>query len=179
MSKLKQLSVDVEEGFQKFMAIQEPLQKPFSLEALTRRQATSDDGQIAVREEILLEQSFSDFDSLYQDKTKILDTLWQEWEDLQFDIICLAAELFGSDAVRAVRQPNEDFEMGQLNRLNLALRDGEKGPRGVFEDHAKLQEDLETLEQELGQIISKVTKDANTVHQVPPVRTRQTFPSRR
>jgi hypothetical protein len=164
-SNLEELAVDVEAHCHKLSEIEEPLQKPFTAEALTN--VRSDRGNAGViREEVLLKESVSEFRKLHEEKGQILRQLWGEWEDVQFEIVSLAAELYGKDSLHIVQMENELMKPGQLERLQDTFTVAKTAHDKTRRDHAEFQQGLKGLEEEMGQISNGAKKVAKEIHEV-------------
>jgi hypothetical protein len=164
-SNLEELALDVEAHCHKLSEIEEPLQKPFSAEALTNVRSDRENAGV-IREEVLLKESISEFRKLHEEKGQILRQLWGAWEDVQFEIVSLAVELYGKDSLHVVQLETGLMKPGQLERLHDTFAVAKTAHDKMRRDHAEFQQGLKGLEEEMGQISNKAKKVAKEIHEV-------------
>jgi hypothetical protein len=164
-SNLEELTVDVDAHFQKLREIEEPLQRPFVDEALTKVLPTKD-ACTAQTHDVLLQDSISDFRKINEEKGAILRKLWEEWEETQFDIMSLAIEAFGKDSLCFIQPQTGNVEHGQEERLEDVVKAGQIAYDASRQDHADFRQDLKSFGESMGQISNKAKKTANDMHEV-------------
>ncbi|ETI22387.1 hypothetical protein G647_06461 [Cladophialophora carrionii CBS 160.54] len=163
-SNLEELALDVEAHCHKLSEIEEPLQKPITTEALTNVRSAGK-GAVAGTEEVLLKESISEFRKLNEEKGQILRQLWEEWEDVQLQIMSLAVELYGKDSLHVVQMETGTLKPGQLERLHDMFKVAKTGYHEMRRNHAELQRSLDGFEEDLGQISNKAKNVAKEIHE--------------
>ena len=164
-TSLEELTVEVEGQLQKLTDIEEPLQKSFVAEALTKSLTAKDDGK-AVIEEVLLKDSISEFRTLNEDKEETLRKLWKEWEDIQFEIMALGVERFGKDSIVVMQLETEDVKLGQQERLDDMLKSAQSAYDEAHQDYADFQQDLKDFETSMCETSNQTKKAVKDMQQV-------------
>ena len=163
---LEDLTVDLDHHFGDLAKIEEPLQKPFDTETLSIQPDPDAEGSERQAEEVLLQDRITAFRKLREEKEKILCKLWEDWEDIQFRLIGLAAEVLGQDTLAFAQVRDEDMKPGQREKLENALMAAQK----VFDEngdpHDSLAQDLEAFEENVGQIARKTKMTVSELQQV-------------
>ncbi len=162
---LQELSVDVEAHFQKLGDVEEPLQRPFAAEALTKVQPSTD-ASAGRTYDVLLQDSVSEFRDLKKQKGTILRKLWEEWEEAQFEIMTLAVELFGKDSLSIEQLDNGDHRASQKEKLGDMFKAGQNAYDESHRYCADFRQDLKTFEDSTGQISNEAKKTAKDIHEV-------------
>ena len=138
---LDRLALDAQNHFKQLINIEDPLQRTFSEELLrTQTHANVNDDQNV--EEIALKDRMDAFRKLRLEKGKVLRQLWDDWEDLQMQLISLTAEVCGSDAIILAPEQEEDMKEEQREELNKTLDQAEA-------QHAEANSQINGLHQEL------------------------------
>lgn len=164
-ANLEEVTVDVEAHFQRLGVVEEPLQRPFAAEALTKVQPNTD-ASAGRTYDVLLQDSISDFCNIKKEKGKILRKLWEEWEDAQTEIMTLAVELFGKDSLSIVQLGNGDFRPSQQERLDDVFKAGQNAYDESRRHYAEFRQDLEIFEERTGQISNEAKQTAKGIHEV-------------
>lgn len=117
-------------------------------------------------QEVLLQDRITAFKSLRQDKEEALRKLWEEWEDTQLELIGLAAEALGRDALTFAQVRDEDLKPGQREKLQNTLMNAQRLFEKKRGHHESLQQDLGAFEENIDQIASKTEKTVAEMQQV-------------
>lgn len=160
---LEELTVDLDHHFDDLANIEEPLQKPFDTETLSIQPKPGPKQQA---QEVLLQDRITAFRKLREEKEKILCKLWEDWEDIQFRLIGLAAEVLGQDTLAFAQVRDEDMKPGQREKLENALEAAQKIFDANGDPHDSLAQDLEVFEENVGQIASKTKSTVSELQQV-------------
>ncbi|KIW91433.1 uncharacterized protein Z519_08329 [Cladophialophora bantiana CBS 173.52] len=161
---LEELTVDVETRFRTLAEIEEHLQRPFVAEALTKIPLATDTDQ-APNDEVLLKDRISKFRALREEKEDVLCILWNEWEDIQFDLLGLAVEALGKQSIQVAQLQNGALKPGQRERLEKTIDSAQKIHDGVYHRHTALGQDLTGFEETMGQISNRTKKAATDMQQ--------------
>ncbi|KIW52453.1 hypothetical protein PV05_08088 [Exophiala xenobiotica] len=159
---LEELTVDLDHHFDDLANIEEPLQKPFDTETLSIQPKPGPKQQA---QEVLLQDRITAFRKLREEKEKILCKLWEDWEDIQFRLIGLAAEVLGQDTLAFAQVRDEDMKPGQREKLENALEAAQKIFDANGDPHDSLAQDLEAFEENVGQIASKTKSTVSELQQ--------------
>ncbi|KIW13232.1 hypothetical protein PV08_08419 [Exophiala spinifera] len=153
LTSLEELSVDFDNHIGKLTSIEEPLGKPFATETLSILKEGDEQQQ-----EVLLQDQVAAFRKLRADKEEILRRLWEEWEGTQLQLIGLAAEVLGQDALTFAQVRDEDLKPGQREKLQSTLTNAQRLFDKKREHQEGLQQHLGAFEENIGQIASKTEK---------------------
>ncbi|OQV01384.1 hypothetical protein CLAIMM_06755 [Cladophialophora immunda] len=157
IGSLQELTVDIETHFRGLAAVEEPLQRPFAAEALTEVPPKTDT-DLSSNDEILLKDRILEFRALREEKEEVLCKLWNEWEDIQFDLIKLAVEALGKQSVLVAQLQDGAMKPGQQERLENTLDSAQKIHDEVHHGHAQLEQDMTGFEETIGQIANRTKK---------------------
>ncbi|KAJ4540613.1 hypothetical protein HRR83_007902 [Exophiala dermatitidis] len=152
-----------EDHLRRLTSIEEPLQRPFDAEILkVQRSPNPENVGHSVAEEVLLLDRIEEFRKCRVEKEATLCKLWEEWEDVQFQLITLAADVYGQDSISFAQTRDEDLKPGQKERLQKALNHVH-GAHGntASDEYALLEEGLKGCEANMAEITSK-TKNLMT-----------------
>ncbi|KIX92216.1 uncharacterized protein Z520_12097 [Fonsecaea multimorphosa CBS 102226] len=166
---LEELTVDVETHFRELTEIEEPLQRPFAAEALTK---VTDERS---SDEVLLTDRISEFRALREEKEELLCKLWNEWEDIQFDLIKLAVEALGKQSILVTQLQGGAMKPGQQERLENTLDAAQKIHNEIHHRHAELDQNMTGLEETVGQIANRTKKAATDMQQQYTVQKNKLF----
>lgn len=166
LTSLADLTTDLDHHFEELVKIEEPLQKPFDTEILSIRTTTVGDDGKGSQQEVLLQDRIANFRRLREEKEKALCRLWDEWEDTQFQLIRLPAEVLGAHSMTFAQNCEEDMKPGQKSRLDDALRLDPGGPQEEVAPHESLEQDLEAFQEQMHQISTKTKKTVTEMQQV-------------
>ena len=117
-------------------------------------------------QEVLLQDQISTFRTLRQEKEKILRKLWEDWENTQFDLISLAAEVLGQEAIRIAQNQDEGMKPGQKEKLENSFKNAQRGYEDRCSHHESIHQDLQAFEGEITQIASETKKIMTEMQQV-------------
>jgi hypothetical protein len=59
----------------------------------------SPERKVVKKEEVIFEDRMQGFQQLVEEEEKVLESLWQEWTEIQTETVCLALEVLGPDEV--------------------------------------------------------------------------------
>ncbi|EXJ82024.1 hypothetical protein A1O1_08092 [Capronia coronata CBS 617.96] len=166
-SSIDDLTVKVEEHFRSLNSIEEPLQRPFFAEVLnvqTKPNIATGEGH-QERQEVLLSDRVAAFRKLRKDKELTLCKLWEDWEEVQFELIGLAAEVFGPESMTFAQSREEDMKPGQKEKLQKALQPVQGAHQQAKESSGSLEEDLRHFEASMLSIASKTKKTMTDMQQ--------------
>lgn len=159
---LEGLTGDIETYFKKLAEVEEPLQKPFAAEVLTKIQLQKT-GTSTPPKEILLKDSISKFRALREEKEQFLRKLWTEWEDIQFELIQLAAEVLKNESVCVSQRQMESITPNQQQRLEEIFK---RSKNDGHLDVAVFQQDLKGFDNQMRQISNSTKKAAHDMQEV-------------
>ncbi|KAI1616396.1 hypothetical protein EDD36DRAFT_134376 [Exophiala viscosa] len=165
-TSLADLTNDLDDHIERLLKVEEPLQKPFNTETLSICTNPAGEHGEGKQQEVLLQDRMDDFRKLREDKEKTLCRLWDEWEDIQFQLVGLAAEVLGPDMLTFAQTSEEDMKPGQKGRLQDALRLAQNGPPDKDNQHESLEQDLEVFHEEMNQITTKTKRTVTEMQQV-------------
>ncbi|EHY55687.1 hypothetical protein HRR86_007401 [Exophiala dermatitidis] len=160
---VEDLTKKFEDHLRRLTSIEEPLQRPFDAEILkVQRSPNPENVGHSVAEEVLLLDRIEEFRKCRVEKEATLCKLWEEWEDVQFQLITLAADVYGQDSISFAQTRDEDLKPGQKERLQKALNHVH-GAHGntASDEYALLEEGLKGCEANMAEITSK-TKNLMT-----------------
>ncbi|EXJ71644.1 uncharacterized protein A1O5_05452 [Cladophialophora psammophila CBS 110553] len=161
---IKELTVNIETRFRRLAEIEEPLQRPFVAEALSKIPPATNPDQ-AHNDEVLLKDRISEFRALREEKEDVLCRLWNEWEDIQFDLLGLAAEALGKQSIQVAQLQNSAMKPGQRERLEKTIDSAQKIHEEIDHRHTGLGQDLTDFEEAMGQISNRTEKAATDLQQ--------------
>ena len=165
-NSLGDLTVNLESHFQILSEIEEPLQKPFAGEALTKPCSAKAGAKGVAEEDWLLKDGITEFRQLYEEVGKTIHALWQEWENIQFEILSLAVECFGKESIEVMPLQTDDIKTGQQEWLANLLISGQKKHDEADRDHDKYQQELESFEENMSELSSQTTVAVDKMQEV-------------
>ncbi|KAI1630048.1 hypothetical protein EDD37DRAFT_645771 [Exophiala viscosa] len=174
-TSLADLTNDLDDHIERLLKVEEPLQKPFNTETLSICTNPAGEHGEGKQQEVLLQDRMDDFRKLREDKEKTLCRLWDEWEDIQFQLVGLAAEVLGPDMLTFAQTSEEDMKPGQKGRLQDALRLAQNGPPDKDNQHESLEQDLEVFHEEMNQITTKTKRTVTEMQQQYTVQKNKLF----
>lgn len=160
---LKVLSVDVESHFEHLAQAEEPLQRPFAAESLAHVQSESNTHHV---EKMLLHDQISNFRKVREEKEMILCKLWDEWEDIQFELIRLGVEVFPPESIAIAQVQDDNLKPGQKERLLSTFDSARKAREDTGNHYESLEQDLDAFEENLVQFGDKTKKTMTEMQQV-------------
>lgn len=165
---MEDLTKKFEDHLRRLTSIEEPLQRPFDAEILkVQRSPNPENVGHSVAEEVLLLDRIEEFRKCRVEKEATLCKLWEEWEDVQFQLITLAADVYGQDSISFAQTRDEDLKPGQKERLQKALNHVH-GAHGntASDEYALLEEGLKGCEANMAEITSKTKNLMTELQQV-------------
>lgn len=172
MTSLEELTTGIEAHVENLAEIEEPLQRAFTAEALANIRSKSDVDQADI-EEVFLRDRMARFREMREDKERILCKLWDEWEDIQFELISLAIEVLGDEAL-GIPFGEEALKPGQKERLDNTCESAQQIHEHINVQHGNLEQDLTSFKEVMTQITDttkKTVADTQQVH-LPSLPTR-------
>lgn len=158
----------VEDHFRSLNSIEEPLQRPFATETLNIQADSLDgnaEGPQGVRE-VLLRDRIEEFRKVREGKERTLCKLWEEWEEVQFELISLAAEVLGQESITFAQTRDKDMKPGQREKLQKALEPIRESHEDTSKRCVSLEADLAQLEASMDRITSNAKKTMTEMQQV-------------
>jgi hypothetical protein len=159
--------VEVEDRIQKLAEIEEPLQKPFVEEALSKLLAKTDTA--TVTEQVLLKDGISKLRALNKEKEDTLQMLWKEWETVQFEIMSLAVERFGKESISITQLPDENITDEQKKRLADMVDAAQTACEETHRVHTEFRGELQNLEDSMVEISKKTKIAGDNIQRVRPI----------
>ncbi|KAK4940052.1 hypothetical protein LTR10_019789 [Elasticomyces elasticus] len=175
LTTLEDLTTELDDHIKRLSKVEEPLQKPFDTETLSTWTYPPGDHSEGKHQEVLLQVRMANFRKLREGKEKTLCRLWEEWEDIQFELIGLAAEVLGPDLMTFAQSRDEDMKPGQKGRLENALRPAQSRRHEQDDQHESLEQDLEALQEQMNQISTKTKRTVTEMQQQYTVQKNKLF----
>lgn len=159
---LDDLVVKLEGRFAHLTKLANPLQRPFEGESLSVPSISN----VEQPREVLLQDRISDFRKVRQQKEAILCKLWEDWEEIQFQLVSLTTEVLGRDQVVFGQTNDEDLKPGQKEKLHTVLESAQHTHDEKGNPHESLGQDLESFQENIDQLSQNVKKTATEMQQV-------------
>jgi phytoene dehydrogenase-like protein len=165
---LDALTRDLQHHLESLGQIEEPLQRPFATESIKLHRPADPESRTEGQQmqEVLLDHQISAFRKLMQDKEGILQGLWEEWEQVQLQLISLAAEALGRDGIVFAQTRDEDLKAGQKERLEDALNIAQRIHEEQCSPEETLEQDLTSFEGDMVQLASRTKQTVADMQQV-------------
>ncbi|KIX04709.1 LOW QUALITY PROTEIN: uncharacterized protein Z518_05579 [Rhinocladiella mackenziei CBS 650.93] len=148
---LEGLALQIEDHLDHLTRIEEPLRRLFIAETLKIQTSSIVQSAQDKRDtqEVALSSQVSNFRKLRR-KT-ILAKLWDDWEDIQGELVCLAAEVFGQENITIVEAEDEDMKTGQKERLDNVFKSAQRTCQEENNAHRTLERDLDRFGGDMGE----------------------------
>ncbi|KAL2421820.1 hypothetical protein ABEF95_008086 [Exophiala dermatitidis] len=176
---VEDLTQKFEDHFRNLTSIEEPLQRPFDAESLkVQRSPNPEDVGPSMADEVLLLDRIEAFRKCRAEKETTLCKLWEEWEDVQFQLITLAAEVYGQDSISFAQNRDGDLKPGQKEKLQRALNTVHEVLGDTASDlYALLDEGLKGCEANMAEITSKTKTSMTEMQQQYNIQKNKLFKS--
>ncbi|OAP60944.1 hypothetical protein AYL99_05946 [Fonsecaea erecta] len=161
---LEGVTVDIETHFHELAETEEPLQRPFAAEAFTPVPSRTDTDYRST-DEVLLKDRVLEFRALRTEKEEMLCKLWNEWEDIQFDLIRLAVETLGKQSIFVTQLQGGAMKPGQQERLEETLDPAQSLHDEIHQRHAELEQNVAGFEETMDQIANRTKKAATDMQE--------------
>ncbi|EXJ77468.1 hypothetical protein A1O3_09694 [Capronia epimyces CBS 606.96] len=166
-ASIDDLTIKFEGHFRSLTNVEEPLQRPFIAETLNvqvKPIPENAEGHQGVQE-VLLRNQIEGFRKLRGENERALCRLWEEWEDVQFELIGLAAEVFGQESMTFAQTRDEDMKPGQKEKLQKVLERVPGSHGQMYNLRESLEGDLQRFEASMNQISSRTKKTMTEMQQ--------------
>jgi hypothetical protein len=156
---LEELTIDAAGHFTDLKSIEEPLQKSFADEILIVQNADGDD------EQVLLKDNMARFQKLVAEKQAILQSLWEDWEETQLELVKLSVELLGVETIR-IEHDKDSISPGHQDKLETVVQTAQTTHEQAIELKARFHTDLKEFTQSLCQLTKSKKEAVDCMEQV-------------